>query len=232
MTSRRSFAFARKAPIIDFVVRSKRADRDEASNQKQASAPEVEHSWDSTIQVLERARGGDRSAARILIERAIPPLQRWTHGRIPADGRGPADTEDVVQDAVLQTLKRIEGFEHRTVGGLQAYLRAAVVNRIRDVVRRIRRRGVTFELPEDLHDTNASPLEQAIMSERFELFVEALQRLRPVDRQVIVWRIELGYSCEEIAQRLGKSNAAAARMTVSRALARLAKEMGVGAASS
>jgi DNA-directed RNA polymerase specialized sigma24 family protein len=51
-----------------------------------------------------------------------------------------------------------------------------------------------------------------------------LTRLRPSDRQVVVWRLELGYSPQEVAARLGKSEAAAA-MTVSRAMARLAKEL-------
>ena len=32
------------------------------------------------------------------------------------------------------------------------------------------------------------------MRQRSEMFIEALGRLRPVDRQIIVWRIELGYS--------------------------------------
>jgi RNA polymerase sigma factor (sigma-70 family) len=71
-------------------------------------------------------------------------------------------------------------------------------------------------------------LEQAILRERLDEFLAPLQRLRPRDRQAIVWRVELGYSIEEIARRLGKSEAAAA-MTVSRALARLAAEMGTKA---
>ena len=72
-----------------------------------------------------------------------------------------------------------------------------------------------------------SPLEQAIMRQRTKLFIEALQRLCPLDRQAIVWRIELGYSYEEIARRLGRSNAALARMTVNRALKRLGNAMGM-----
>jgi RNA polymerase sigma factor (sigma-70 family) len=72
---------------------------------------------------------------------------------------------------------------------------------------------------------DVSPLERAIHRERLDEFLAALQRLRPADRQAIVWRVELGYSVAEIARRLGKSDAAAA-MTVSRALARLAAEMG------
>jgi len=182
--------------------------------------------YDSTIHVLERARRGDHSAARILIERALPPLRRWSRGRLPSYARAGEDTEDVVQDAILGTFKRVKRFEHRTVGGLQAYLREAVVNRIRDLIRGSRRRGLKVPTGEDLRDTLPSPLERAIMRERLDEFLEALQRLRPVDRQVIVWRVELGYSVDEIAQRLGKSKAASA-MAVSRALARLGTEMQV-----
>src|SRR5262245_48487435 len=97
---------------------------------------------DSTLDVLERARQGDHSAARILIERALPAVRRWTHGRMPPIARGAADTEDLVQDAVVRTLKHLPTFKHRTVGALQAYLRIAVINRIRDLIRRSRRLSV------------------------------------------------------------------------------------------
>ena len=179
-------------------------------------------SCDSTLDVLERARRGDRSAAQVLIARAVPPLRRWSRGRVPHYARGTADTEDVVQDAVLGTFKRIERFEHRTVGALQAYLREAVMNRIRDLIRSSRRRGITVELKDDLPLQDLSPLEVAIRAEKSERFLKALQALSPADRQVIVWRIELGYTVSEIAERLGKSKAAAG-MTVSRALQRLSK---------
>ncbi len=181
-----------------------------------------DHSCDSTLDVLERARRGDRSAAQVLIARAVPPLRRWSRGRVPHYARGTADTEDVVQDAVLGTFKRIERFEHRTVGALQAYLREAVMNRIRDLIRSSRRRGTTVELKDDLPLQDLSPLEVAIRAEKSERFLKALQALSPADRQVIVWRIELGYTVSEISERLGKSKAAAG-MTVSRALQRLSK---------
>jgi RNA polymerase sigma-70 factor (ECF subfamily) len=180
--------------------------------------------YDSTLHVLERAKGGDRSAARILIERALPPLRRWSRGRLPGYAREGVDTEDLVQDAVVNTLKRQRNFKHRTVEALRAYLRTAVINRIRDLIRGSRRRGTTVELEAEPVSSGPSPLEQAIMRERLDDFLAALQRLRPVDRQAIVWRVELGYSIEEIARRLGKSEPAAA-MTVSRALARLAAQM-------
>jgi RNA polymerase sigma-70 factor (ECF subfamily) len=186
--------------------------------------PEDDPLSDSTLDVLERAQEGDEMAAKILIERALPPVRRWAHGRLPRYARSDADTEDVVQDAFLRTLRRIKRFQHRTVGGLQAYLRQAVVNRVRDLIRGSKRHGITVGLEPEPHDWMPSPLEAAIMHQQLDRFLEALRRLRPADRQVIVWRIELGYTAEEIAIRLGKSKAAAG-MTVTRAMTRLAKEL-------
>ena len=179
---------------------------------------------DSTLHVLERAQGGDELAAKILIERALPSVRRWARGRLPRYARSDADTEDVVQDAFLRTLRRIKRFQHRTVGGLQAYLRQAVVNRVRDLIRGSKRRGTGTRVDAEPRDWKPSPLEAAIMREQLDRFLEALRRLRPADRQVIVWRIELGYTADEIATKLGKSKAAAG-MTVTRAMTRLAKEM-------
>ncbi len=196
---------------------------DPATNQVPEAVLE-DQSCDSTVSVLTRAQRGDRSAALILIARAAPAVRRWARGRLPQSARNDADTEDVVQDAVLKTLKGISNFQHRTVGGLQAYLRTSVMNRIRDLIRASGRRGIAEGLAEDVQDPEPSALEALIMREKLDRFLEALQRLKPSDRQVIVWRLELGYSVDEIATRLGKSKAAAG-MSVTRAVARLAAEL-------
>lgn len=49
------------------------------------------------------------------------------------------DTDDLVQETVISTLKRIEVFEYRADAALQAYLRQAVMNRIRNEIRRVTR---------------------------------------------------------------------------------------------
>jgi RNA polymerase sigma factor (sigma-70 family) len=187
-------------------------------------ASDADQISDSTLHVLERAQGGDELAAQILIERASPAVRRWARGRLPRYARGDGDTEDVVQDVLLRTLRRIKRFQYRTVGGLQAYLRQGVVNRIRDLIRGSRRRGSGPDAKAEPRDWLPSPLEAVIMRQQLDRFLDALRTLRPADRQVIVWRIELGYTAEEIATKLGKSKAAAG-MTVSRAMARLAKEL-------
>jgi RNA polymerase sigma-70 factor (ECF subfamily) len=202
-----------------FAEPCRKPDSGERIMKPRPDSPDADQVSDSTLHVLERAQGGDERAAHILIERALPGVRRWARGRLPRYARNDGDTEDVVQDVSLRTLRGIKRFQHRTVGGLQA-----VVNRIRDLIRRSRRRGPDVTVDTEPREWRPSPLEAAIMRQQLDHFLEALRKLRPADRQVIVWRIELGYTAEEIAIKLGKSKAAAG-MTVSRAMARLAKEL-------
>lgn len=188
---------------------------------------EAASEFDSTLDVLERAKQGDSEAARVLLERTVGPLRRWARGRLPHYARAGANTEDVVQDAVVRALGRIDVFEHRSVDGLRAYLRESVRNRIRDEVRRVSRRGVGEELPEELHAGGDSPLEELILKERSERYLAALRTLRPDDRLAIIFRLEHRHSFEEIAQKLGKPSPDAARMAVSRAVKRLAEAIGL-----
>jgi len=91
---------------------------------------------ETTTELLLRARHGDASAIDRLLTRHLSPLQRFAQGRLPGWARGLADTDDLVQDALLQTLKRLNAFESRHPGALQAYLRRAVMNRLREELRR------------------------------------------------------------------------------------------------
>jgi RNA polymerase sigma-70 factor (ECF subfamily) len=176
---------------------------------------------DSTLLILERARNGDRDAAVILLERAAPAVRKWARGRVPPMARGEANTEDVVQDAVLRTLPRISRFRHDTVGSLQAFLRTVVTNLVRDLIRKSKRHGATVATDaEPLVDDEPSPLELAIRQQNVGRFLVGLQQLSPGDRQLIIWRIELGWSVDEIALQLGKTKPAA-RMGIRRALERL-----------
>jgi RNA polymerase sigma-70 factor (ECF subfamily) len=195
---------------------------------QQSPVANDETEFDSTLDVLERARQGDGSAARVLIERTVGSLRRWARGRLPYYARAGANTEDVVQDAVLRALARVEHFEHRSVDGMQKYLRESVRNRIRDEVRRVTRRGVAEELPESLHDNSSySPLEELILKERSERYLAALRTLKPGDRMAIIFRLEQQLSFEEIAAKLGKSSPDAARMAVTRAVKRLGEAIGL-----
>jgi RNA polymerase sigma-70 factor, ECF subfamily len=174
-----------------------------------------------TIELVISARGGNRLALEALLERCLPPVKRWAHGRLPAHARGALDTGDLVQEAAMHVLARLDKFEPRHVGAMQAYLRMSVVNRIRDEIRRVGRRPETVELLTEPTSDNTSPLEVAIRGEAYERYRCALTKLRPRDREMVVARVEMQWSVEQIAQRFTMPSLDAARVAVSRALKRL-----------
>ncbi len=177
-----------------------------------------------TIELVARARGGDMPAMEALLQRCLPPLKRWAHGRLPAAARGRLDTGDLVQEAALHVLGNLATFEPRHVGAMQAYLRQSVVNRICDEVRRICRQPAPVELPDDVPCERTSPEEDAIRAEEYNHYREAVSRLAPKDRSVIVARIEMQWSLAEIAHRYGMPTVDAARMAVNRAVKRLSAD--------
>jgi RNA polymerase sigma factor (sigma-70 family) len=184
---------------------------------------------ETSVALLERVRLGDSEALDLLLRRYVPALRRWARGRLPRWARDMADTEDLVQDTVFRTLRNLKTFEHRHEGALQAYLRQAVMNRIRDECRRAGKRPVLGELDVDLPDQAVSPLEAAVGVQAVARYEAALQLLKPEEREAIVARIEMGYSYAEIALMLDKPSPDAARVAVSRALLRLAEHLRNGA---
>jgi RNA polymerase sigma-70 factor (ECF subfamily) len=136
-----------------------------------------------------------------------------------------SDTDDLVQDTLVRSVANLDHFEMRGEGALQAYLRGAVMNRIRDEIRRRQRMPASDPLDSGIAAKSESPLEQAIGAETLAKYDRALERLEPETREAVIARIEMGCSYAEVAELMGKPSADAARMTVSRALVRLAEEM-------
>jgi RNA polymerase sigma factor (sigma-70 family) len=180
---------------------------------------------DTTYVLLQRAKGGSRDALDTLFARHIPLLRRWASGRLPRWARDSADTSDLVQETVIQTFKRVEAFEPRGEGALQAYLRQAVLNRIRNELRSKARKPGIDDLDERITADQPSPLEAAIRQEQLDRYDAGMARLTGHERDLIVARLELGLTYEEIANALGKPSWNAARMATARALVRLAEEL-------
>lgn len=180
---------------------------------------------ESSFELIGRIKQGDDEAVEELCTRYLPRLKRWAHGRLPSTSRGLLDTEDLAQEILTRALARVDTFEPRHEGAFQAYVRQMLMNRVRDEARKGKRRPAASPLDEDHAAADPSPLEIAIGRERLERYDAALGRLRPLDRDLVIARLELGFSAAEIATEFGKPSAAAAQMAVSRALVRLAEEM-------
>jgi DNA-directed RNA polymerase specialized sigma24 family protein len=87
---------------------------------------------ESTFVLLDLVRAGDARALDRLFARYVVPLRRFAHGRLPAASRDMLDTNDLVQDTLVASLKHIDAFQPQRGGALLAYLRQALVNRVRD----------------------------------------------------------------------------------------------------
>jgi RNA polymerase sigma-70 factor (ECF subfamily) len=192
-----------------------------------------EHRLESTIELLGRARGGDSAALDRLIARYRPRLCRWASGRLPDRMRSLLDTEDLVQDVLLRTVRRIEAFQpdaSGSSGGFHAYVRSALTNRLRDEIRLAKRLPHETELlPEAPHEDPAPlPIEDAIGRDEMARYEAALARLRPEEREMVIARVEMDMTYEEIGEAMGKPSKNAARMATVRAIERLAREMAAG----
>jgi RNA polymerase sigma-70 factor (ECF subfamily) len=186
------------------------------------------NSAESSFALLLRAKEGDQKAVESLFARYLPRVRRWAHGRLPAYSRSLLNTDDLAQEVLVRAIVSLDKFEPRHEGAFQGFLRQTILNRVRDEIRSAKRRPASETPEEEPAALDASPLEIAIGHEALERYEAALERLKPLDRELIVARCELDFSAAEIATIFGKPTAAAAQVAVGRALVRLAEEMARG----
>ena len=181
----------------------------------------------STADLLRRARGGRSGSGRPLppASAAVAALGSRT---VPAmDPRSPRHRRRGAGD-VTQTLKRIDVFEPRHEGALQAYLRQALINRVRDEVRRLSRYPAAGGMEEDesmrtvgvaAGGSDRPRSGGAIRSGHAAIATRGAGNDHRARRDAAKLRAD--------CRGAGKASADAARMAVTRALVRLAEEMDV-----
>ena len=179
-----------------------------------------------TLDLVRGAQRGEEPALEQLYARYLPRLRWWARGRLPAYARDGLDTEDLVQEAMMRTLRHLEGFDPQRAGCFQAYTRQAVLNAIRDHVRRARPRVPAEQALERHPARGLSPLEELIGNDGLARYERALAELPPQDQELIVGRLELNCGFAELAAMTGKNSPDAARVATKRALVRLAEGMG------
>ena len=184
-------------------------------------APHPKPLDESTLSLLNRAQTGDSEALERLCTRYLPRLYRWATGRLPPRARSTVETGDLVQETLLNTIRRLGGIRPRHAGDFPAYLRTAILNRLRDEVRK----PEVAQLDGTEADPSPSPLEETIGRDLTERYEKAFTRLKEDHRAALFLRIELEMSHEDVADALNKPSADAARKVIYRALIRLAQEM-------
>lgn len=172
--------------------------------------------------------GNDIDARESLLREYVAPLARLASGLLPAYARGMTDTQDVVQDVLANTARRLGDIDCDEDGALLAYLRRAVRHRVIDEIRRATRRPRMDVLLDDCPAPGLSPLDAAIRAQNDRRVRMALCQLNARDRRAVLLRVRHGLSYDEIAPQLGCPTANAARIAVRRAVGRLTDAIGPG----
>jgi len=179
-------------------------------------------------QLIDRpGHASDPSGVAALVAECLPSIRKLARRRLPAASRGVLETCDLVQEVALRMLSRQRPFDVRHPNAVHGYMHKVLVNLIRDEVRRVARRPVLAELPEedDLPSGDPSPLDGVLERDEEMTYRRALERLRPKDQALIVARFEQGRSAQEIEREFEYPSTNAARVAISRALSALVREV-------
>jgi RNA polymerase sigma-70 factor (ECF subfamily) len=194
-----------------------------------------------TTQVLiEMVQQGDRNALDELCNRYLMRVLAAVRIRLGANLRTKLESWDIVQEVMMDALRKVESFDFRTEGAFLKYLNKVVENRIRDEAdrwatqRRNRNREVSIDgarspdasNPLDLPEGHGALTPSKIVSlqedlARLELAIDCLGEKSEDYRELIVAVKIEGRTYREIADETG-STEDAVRMRVKRAMAALA----------
>jgi RNA polymerase sigma-70 factor, ECF subfamily len=188
-----------------------------------------------TLRLLVAWHAGDRGALQELIARDLPWIEQHVRRRLGPLLRARGDTQDYVQDAMIEVLQ----YGPRFVSTSQSRFRNLIARIIENTLRdrhdwyKAKRRALSRERPMpadsvlDLDNPELSvtrPSEHAQRHERDALVRLALELLDPEDRKVILLRQWNEMSFPDVGAELGIS-ADSARMRFTRALPRLGQKV-------
>lgn len=170
--------------------------------------------------LLRRARRGETAAMTTLFELLRPGLVRYCRARLGRIGGAYTTADDVAQEVCLAVFRALP--RYRDQGRpFSAFVYAIASNKVADAQRAAVRDPMTpiDALPERV-DRTAGPEEQVVASDLSRKLSALLNVLPDRHREIILLRVAVGLSSDEVGHALGMT-AAAVRVTQSRALARL-----------
>jgi RNA polymerase sigma-70 factor (ECF subfamily) len=190
-----------------------------------------------TIDLVARAQGGDRAAVQQLFSRYYERVRRIVRLRLGRALRGKLDSNDILQDVFLDALKNLDRFQMLNKGSFINWLARVAEHRIRDAADRFgaAKRDAAREVPiwEDtsgldrgLTATGLAPLDGAARADEIRRLEDAIERLSPEDRELVIWRIYADADWETVARETGRASPDAARVAFRETIKRLARLMG------
>ncbi len=169
--------------------------------------------------LLARSRDGHRASFDALVQSQADELDKYVRLRLGTHLREYVEVDDVLQEAYARAFQSLGTFRDQDERSFRRWLRRIAENVILEIVRRQRRDQVVF-LERDVPSADPSPSKTVRREERFDRFQDALRKLPPDYREVVLLsRIE-GLRIKEIAQRMNRTPKAVAHL-LARAMTRL-----------
>jgi RNA polymerase sigma-70 factor, ECF subfamily len=193
--------------------------------------------------LLLKLRAGDPNALAELFTHYREQLRCMIDLRLDPRLNGRISGSDVLQEAYIDALKRVNHFFEKPDMPFYLWLRLVAAQRLvevhrhhlgaemRDVQREVTLDGgnypsaSSFTIAARLAGHGESPSQAAMRNETLVLLEQALNTMEPVDREVLAMRHFEELSNDEVARVLGLKKAAASNRYV-RALQRLKEIMG------
>lgn len=172
-------------------------------------------------QLVERVRGGDGDAFRLLVERHSRAIYRSAY-RITGNA---ADADDIVQETFLRAYRAIGTYDARAT--FTTWLHRIAINGSLDLIDSRKRRESRVDADNDLstiasHD--ASPDRVVLGAEMQRAIAAAMAELTGNERTAFVLRHFEGMPLEEIGEILG-TRLNATKNTVFRAVRKLRQQL-------
>jgi RNA polymerase sigma-70 factor (ECF subfamily) len=191
---------------------------------------------DELSRLVDLARDGDADALAQLVRTYEPRLMRMVELRLDARLRRRLDASDVVQEGLLEAVRRVAEWRRQSAMPFQVWLRlvcaqslAAAQRRHLGAEKRDAQNEVPLPSPAGISAANAadafaasitSPSQAAQREELRAGVLAALEQLDALDREVVALRHFEGLSNEEVAAELAITPEAASKRFL-RALVRL-----------
>jgi RNA polymerase sigma-70 factor (ECF subfamily) len=180
-----------------------------------------------TGRLLDEARAGNRESLEALYGRHRGRLLAFLRARMGTDAGRTVTAEDLLQETLLESARKLDAFEDRGPASFYRWLVAIARFKLSeaDRARHAAKRAREAPLLDDPPGAATSPSAAAARSEEGSRLGTALGALPEAQAEAVRLRYLEGLSVAETAERLGRSPAAV-KALVSRGLEALAESLG------
>lgn len=191
-----------------------------------------------TLVLVRDAQGGDKEALNRLLERYYERVRRIVRLRLGPKIRSKIESGDILQDTFMKAVEIFDKFQIQNEASFINWLSKIAEHKIHDAVDKLgaKKRDMSKEVSLQIQRPDASgpitmdppsdelpPLQELTKLEAMKRVEDAVDRLDPQYKELVILRDYAGLPWEDIAAETGRPSGAAARMMHAKALIELGK---------